>query len=500
MDDAFLMEYGTLARATGGELLLFPGAGRGFTSVYIDSREVRPGSLFVALPGTSTDGHRFVEAAFRAGAACAMVARSRLEDSSLALEAGARKARASLLVVEDTLAGLQDAARVYLEGFPGLLRIGCTGSAGKSTTKEIAAAMIGREKQVIMNRGNLNSETGLPLSVFEVRAHHEVGIFEMGMNKPGEIAALARVLNPQIALITMIGTAHIEFFGNREAILDEKMQIFSRFSGTETALIPEDDDFREAMAAGVRGRVVFYGPKNLEELKKIENFGLDGTEITWEGISVRFRLPGRHNLRNALAAAAIARAVPVSSQAIREGLAAVKPLFGRSEIIRGPVTVIRDCYNANPESTAEAIGFCDSLDWPGRRVYVIGSMLELGTASGVAHAGIGRLLAASKADMAFLFGPETRASADILAAAEAPAEGGSESAVGESGTGGNGTGRKIPWFHTDTMGELSRALGAYIRPGDLVLLKGSRGCALEQVMGTVSAAGTADVKAAEGVV
>jgi UDP-N-acetylmuramoyl-tripeptide--D-alanyl-D-alanine ligase len=484
MDNAFLMEYETLARVTGGELRAYPGAARGFTSVHIDSRAVKPGSLFVALRGSSTDGRRFVEAAFGAGASCAMIARSRPGDLFPDLEKSARKAGASLIVVEDALAGLQDAAKAYLEGFPGLLRIGCTGSAGKTTTKEIAAAMIGREKAVVMNRGNLNSETGLPLSVFEVRACHEVGIFEMGMNKPGEIAALARILNPQIALITMIGTAHIEFFGSREAILNEKMQIFSRFSGTETALIPEDDDFREIMAGNVRGRVVFYGPNTLEEFKKVKDLGLEGTEITWEGISVRFGLPGRHNLRNAMAAAAIARLVPVSSRAIRDGLGSVKPLFGRSEIIRGPVTVIRDCYNANPESMAEAVGFCDGLDWPGRRVYVIGSMLELGAASVAAHEGIGRLLAASKADMAFLFGPETAAAAEALAAAEARP----------------GTGRKVPWFYTDIKSEMSRALEAYVRPGDLVLLKGSRGCALEQMMGTDSAAGAAFVPAAKGAV
>jgi UDP-N-acetylmuramoyl-tripeptide--D-alanyl-D-alanine ligase len=461
MDNTFLMEYEILARAIGGELRAFQGAGRGFTSVHIDSRAIRPGALFVALPGTVNDGHRFVEEAFAAGASCAMVARSRMEDASLALEVCARQAGASLLVVDNTLAGLQDAARVYLALFPGLLKIGCTGSVGKSTTKEIAAAMISREKSVVMNRGNLNSETGLPLSVFEVRPHHEVGLFELGSARPGEIAALARILNPHIALITMIGTAHIEFFGSREAILYEKKQIFSCFTGNETALIPEDDDFRDTLAENIRGQVVFYGPKTLEELQKVTDLGLEGTEITWEGVSVRFGLPGRYNLRNALAAAAIARAVPVSPAAIRGGLAAVKPLFGRSEVLRGPVTVLRDCYNANPESMAEAINLCDSLDWHGRRVYVLGSMVELGTASEEAHRGIGRLLAASRADMVFFYGQETEAAAEALAAAV----------------------RKIPCFHTDIMSELSRALEQYIRAGDLVLLKGSRACALEQLSG-----------------
>jgi UDP-N-acetylmuramoyl-tripeptide--D-alanyl-D-alanine ligase len=458
------MENRTLAQSIGGELRAFPGSEQGFTSVHIDSRKVRPGSLFVALPGTSTDGHCFVEAAFAAGAACAMITRSSLTDESFALEKIARNSGASLVVVEDTLIGLQEAAKAYLQGFSNLLRIGCTGSAGKTTTKEIAAAIIGREKSVVMNSGNLNSEIGLPLSVFEVRDHHEVGIFEMGMNKPGEIAALARIVNPQIALITMIGTAHIEFFGSREAILNEKMQIFSRFSGTETALIPEDDDLKETMARNIRGRVFFYGQKTLEEFQKVKDLGLEGTEITWEGVSVRFALPGKHNLRNAMAAAAVARLVPVSSHAIRDGLGSVKSLFGRSEIIRGPVAIIRDCYNASPESMSEAIGFCDAIDWPGRRVYVIGSMLELGAASAAAHGKIGRLLAVSNADMVFFFGPETRAAAEALTSIQA-----------QSG------GRKTAWVHTDIMEELFAALKDYIKSGDIVLLKGSRGCALEQL-------------------
>jgi UDP-N-acetylmuramoyl-tripeptide--D-alanyl-D-alanine ligase len=483
--DSFLMKYETLAQAIGGEFLAFHGAEQGFSSVYIDSRTVKPGSLFIALPGASTDGHRFVEAAFKAGSSCAMVARSRLEDASLNLEASARKAGASLLVVENTLAGFHDAAKAYLAGFPGLLKIGCTGSAGKTTTKEIAAAMIGREKSVVMNRGNLNSETGLPLSVFEVRPCHEVGIFELGMNRPGEIAELARVLNPHIALITMIGSAHIEFFGSCEAILNEKKQIFSCFTGTETALIPEDDEFKDVMAEKIRGRVVFYGPKTLEELKKVEDQGLEGADVTWEGISVRFSLPGRYNLRNALAAAAIARMVPVSPAAIRGGLGAVKPLFGRSEILHGPVTVIRDCYNANPESMAEVISFCDGLDWPGRRVYVLGSMLELGEASVGAHCGIGRLLAASNADKVFFYGAETRVAAEALASAQAE---------------GTGAGRKIACFHTDIINNLFRALEDYIRPGDLILLKGSRGCALEQLTGMLTGTGKAAVSPlAEGV-
>jgi UDP-N-acetylmuramoyl-tripeptide--D-alanyl-D-alanine ligase len=183
--------------------------------------------------------------------------------------------------------------------------------------------------------------------------------------------------------------------------------------------------------------------------------------LIWEGNKVRFGLTGRHNVRNALAAVAIARAIPVGSAAIREGLASVKPLFGRSEILRGAVTVIRDCYNANPESTDAAIAFCDDLEWPGRKVYVIGSMLELGDSSPAAHRAVGARLAASRADRVFLYGAETEAALEALA------------------------GRA---FHTNAMDALAEELKRYVRPGDLVLLKGSRGCALERLGGVLTEA------------
>jgi UDP-N-acetylmuramoyl-tripeptide--D-alanyl-D-alanine ligase len=372
----------------------------------------------------------------------------------------------TLIGVEDTLKGLQNAAAAYLATFPGLLKISVTGSMGKSTTKEIAAAVIGTEKNVVMNSGNLNSETGLPLSVFQVRPHHQVGIFEAGMNRRGEIAELAAVLKPNIALITNIGSAHIGILGSKTVIADEKKNIFSQFTGTETALIPAGDEFSEYLARGVKGRLVFYGNSAADaafpELGTIRDLGLEGAEITWAGKSCRFGLPGKFNLQNALAAMAIAREIPVSAEGVRRGLESVKPLFGRGEILNGRVTVIRDCYNSNPESLEAAVSFCDNLEWPGRRVYVIGSMLELGGRSEEAHRHAGRILASSLAEKVFLYGPETETAAAVLAS------------------------RSFPFFQTGEMNDLEEALGNYVRPGDLVLLKGSRGCALEQLTGVLA--------------
>ncbi|MDR1411951.1 MAG: UDP-N-acetylmuramoyl-tripeptide--D-alanyl-D-alanine ligase [Spirochaetaceae bacterium] len=475
MESSFLLTYAQLGAVPGVRILSYasggkggPPLGGGFSSVCIDSREVKKGSLFVALKGASQDGHRYAEAAFRAGAGAVMAASSALAAREFDLEGAASRAGAVLVVTEDTLRGLQDAARVYLEQFPDLLKIAISGSSGKSTTKEIAAAMIGSERNVVFNSGNLNSETGLPLSVFRVRREHQVGIFEMGMNRAGEIAELARLFKPCIALITNIGPAHIGILGSIAAILEEKKQIFGEFTGNETALIPDDDEYRDELARGVSGKIVFYGPASLEELGEVRDLGLDGAEITWEGISARFALPGRHNLKDALAAAAIAKAAGVSAAAVRRGLESVRPLFGRSEILRGNIpgkggriTLVRDCYNANPDSTSQAIAFCDGLDWPGRKVYVAGSMLELGEASRAAHERMGGELAASGADMVFFYGRETEAAAEEM--------------------GARAEGRKIPLFYTDVMDTLASSLADYVQDGDLVLLKGSRGCALEQL-------------------
>ncbi|MDR2392645.1 MAG: UDP-N-acetylmuramoyl-tripeptide--D-alanyl-D-alanine ligase [Treponema sp.] len=458
-----------LSKVLGAQLISFQGPSGPIhvvcSSVCIDSRQVVPGALFVALVGTVQDGHRYVGSAFESGARAAMVARSRWEDPASDLVHQAREAQGLLLVVEDTLRGLQQAAAYYLARFPGLLRIGITGSSGKTTTKEIVAAILGQEQSVVMNQGNLNSETGLPLSVFKVRPYHQVGIFEMGMNRAGEIGELAQVLKPHIALITNIGSAHIGILGSKQAIAQEKKGIFSAFSGTERALIPEEDPYRNFLAEGIKGTICFYGPQSFRALADLHDRGLEGIDLRWDNKPVHCQLIGKHNIRNLLAALAIAREVPVSTKAIWEGLESVQPLFGRSEILRGPVTVIRDCYNANPESMQEAIGFCDSLDWQGRRIYVIGSMLELGSVSPEAHAGIGRALAASKADGIYFLGSENQGAVAAL-----------EQAL--KGTGQGKAGR-VGFYYTDSLSCLSQVLADQIQPGDLVLLKGSRACGLE---------------------
>ena len=456
MAEKSLMTAEELSAATGGRILLPRGIdvspAAAFSAVTIDSRDVVPGALFVALFGSERDGHDFLPQAFESGATVALVSESRLEPA----RAAADRTGAVLVAVPDTLKGLQDVAASYLKRFPHLLRIGITGSSGKTTTKELAAAMIAKENRVVMNIGNLNSETGLPLSVFSVRENHEVGVFELGMNRRGEISELAEVLRPSIALITNIGTAHIGILGTKDAIAEEKKAIFSRFSGTELGLIPEEDAYAQMLAEGVRGTVKRFGPLSSLSFGGARSLGLDGTEIVWGGVPVIFPLPGGHNLKNALAAAAIAEAAGIEPANVRAALSEAKPLFGRAEIFRGDITVVRDCYNANPDSMEAAIDFCDSIDWPGRRLYVVGSMLELGEEAAGEHRKLGRRLARSRADIVYLFGAETETAAETLGSAKAA-------------------------YRYDDMEKLATAIGVETRVGDLVLLKGSRGTALERL-------------------
>ncbi|MCL2184669.1 MAG: UDP-N-acetylmuramoyl-tripeptide--D-alanyl-D-alanine ligase [Treponema sp.] len=451
---AQLMSLDELSNLLGGRLISFS-SDNGFSSVSIDSRSACANSVFYALNGTMCDGHKFVNAAFSAGASCAVVESSKINTFNIVNIA--QNMGKNLIVVEDTLASLQDSARVYLEKFDKLKKVGITGSAGKTMTKEITAAIISCEKNTVMNKGNLNSETGLPLSVFEVRDHHEVGVFELGMNKTGEILKSANVLKPNIALITNIGSAHIEFFGSKDKILDEKISIFNYLKKDDIALIPSKDEYAKKMAkaACTSGNIKFYSTETIEEFEGTRSLGLNGTQIYFAGEKINFSLPGKHSLDDAIAAIAIAKEIPVSISAIKQGLESVKPLFGRLQVLKGRTTVICDCYNANPESTAKAIEFCDSAEWKGRKIYVIADMLELGEFAHNAHSELGSLLDASKADKIFLFGKEIKAAVNIL--------------------------KNKPYFYSENFDEVSASLNSYVQKDDIVLLKGSRGCALERL-------------------
>ena len=473
---AALFTVADLADAAGGRRAAGPADGS-IGSVSIDSRSVGADALFVALRGEHTDGHRFLAAAAAAGARALLVSEA---------EAGTRRAEltdlaargVTVIAARDTLAALQRLARVHLARLGLEARVGVTGSSGKTTTKEILGAILSRAAPTAVSGGNLNSETGVPLACFQVGTGHRWAVLEMGVNHPGEMAALADIVRPDLALITNIGTAHIGLLGSREAIALEKKGIFSRFTGRETGFLPEGERFFGLLAEGVRGRIVAYGPKSTPGYGGSESLGLDGTLIHWEGSRARFPLGGAHNLANALGAAAVARELGVAASAVREGLEAVRPLFGRSEILhgRGP-TVLFDGYNANPDSMERALAWASEVAWEGRRVAVLGGMRELGAESAEAHRALARSPVLAGFDLVFLLGEEMRPAFDELAATPAVA--------------------RTAW-EADA-DPLARLLAAAVREGDLVLVKGSRGLELERLLPSLGVTGRgAAGKAAEG--
>lgn len=457
-----------------------------FSTAVADSRAAGAGTLFVALPGERTDGHAFALQALASGAPCLLLDAAKASALEPALGAALRGAlppgagassavgadgvatgdgvahgddgeRAAILV-RDPLAALQALATERRRRAGGLLRIGITGSSGKTTTKECLAAALGKTAKVAMNPGNLNSDIGLSLSMFGIPAEAEIGVFEMGMNRRGEIRELAAIYEPDYALVTNIGTAHIGLLGSRDAIAAEKKEIFGRFDGRQVGFVPESDDYRDFLRSGARGEMLDFGPRTTAGFAGARDLGLEGWELDWSGRRFRFPLVGRHNLSNCLGALAVAARLGADPGLVAEGLAEAKPLFGRSEILRGRVTLIRDCYNANPDSCEAALDFCDAATWAGRRLYVLGAMRELGEESESAHRAVGARAGRSRADALFVFGEEARP------LYEAALEAGFAGPIS---------------FETD-IDALRAGLKRVAREGDLVLLKASRGLALER--------------------
>ncbi len=434
---------------------------RDIRGVVVDSRQVEEGFLFVALPGQRVDGHDFIAQALERGAAAVMSSAAHWGKRREQLENLLRSRQSvSVIQVEDTLAGLQNMAEAHLEQFPEVLRIGVTGSNGKTTTKEILGTIIALDRPTVISQGNLNSEIGLPLSCFCVLPEHRTAVFEMGINHAGEMNVLAQIYRPDIAVITNIGTAHIGLLGSREAIALEKKKIFGHFDGTQKAFIRESEDLEELLKAGLRGTVVHFGPTQTRGFEGSEDLGLDGTMIHWEGLQIRFPLFGAHNLQNALAAISVSAELGISKERIKEGLESVRPMFGRSQIIRGPVTVIQDCYNANPDSFRQVFAFLSALPWPGRKIGVLGAMKELGEQSGEAHRRIGSQAALCDFQALFFFGEEMEQA--YLETRDMAFKG-------------------TAYWMTD-IESLGSSLHSYLRDGDLLLIKGSRAVELERLL------------------
>jgi UDP-N-acetylmuramoyl-tripeptide--D-alanyl-D-alanine ligase len=358
----------------------------GITGATLDTRKIQPGDLFVPLPGERADGHDFIGEAFARGAGASLCDFAHAEEWQA-------KMSGPLVIVADVTVGLQRLAGRYREGWSGLL-IGVTGSSGKTTTKDLVAAVLESAAPTWKTQGNFNNHWGVPLTLLGLRAEHQAAVVEMGMSHPGEIAALAALARPTAAVITNAGTAHLEHLGSLEAIAREKASLAAGLGPDEVAFAGADSPRLIQALAGFPCRRVTYGVTSGADLRprKIEDLGEKGARVSVDGFpEFVLGLAGRHQVVNALGALAVAREYHVSPEGAVAALAAVRPGAGRMEIrhARG-ATLLVDCYNANPDSIAMAL---ETLArWPGakRRIAAIGDMLELGSQAGSLHAEVAR--------------------------------------------------------------------------------------------------------------
>lgn len=463
-----LLSTQELVSSTQGMLVL----GNGevfFTSVQTDSRNVEKNALFVPLIGENQNGHKYIPQALEKGASAVLIGKSDFEkDPDFFVELWQKNQNVNFIAVENTLTALQKAAGCYVEKFPDLIKIAVTGSSGKTTTKEIAASILRQKFNVITNKGNLNSETGLPLSVFEIRSEHKAGIFEMGMNRENEIGEIAAVLKPRFALVTNIGTAHIGILGSRENIAREKAKVFNHFFGIGTGFIPKSDDFADFLADSVDGKVVFYGENCDPDVKFVRDLGLEGTELSVCGEKAVLGLPGKYNYINALGAVALGKALGLTGKEIAAGISSLKPMFGRSEVLKGKFTVIQDCYNANPDSMEKAIDFVSSVSCENGKILVLADMLELGKESKAEHEKTGLQAASSGCNIIIFAGNEMKYAY--------------ESAVK------SGCKKKIFYVEGNSSSSIEKIVSLVTENGcenDIILVKGSRGMGLERFVKSV---------------
>jgi UDP-N-acetylmuramoyl-tripeptide--D-alanyl-D-alanine ligase len=444
-------------------VLVGPKDGRRFNGICTDSRHLRADELFLALKGDRFDGHDFISQVIEAGAAGVVAARDRWEamgGSSLAVP---------VIVVEDTLTALGDLAAVWRRLHPVPL-VAITGSNGKTTTKEMVAAIMARHCPILKNQGNLNNLVGLPLTLLELTTGHGAAVLEMGMNHPGEIARLTEIAAPDVGLITNIHPAHLEGLGSIEGIQAAKGELFSGLSSRATIVVNRDDRRVVQLATSFPGRQVRFStvePAAHVTLGRILGMDHKGTRFILrlgdETREVRIHVAGRHHLANAVAAAAVAWALKITPENIAEGLGSFRPFDKRMEILAlaGGVHLINDTYNANPGSMTAALQTLRTLRAGGRAVAVLGDMLELGERSSELHREVGRVAAREGVDYLLALGKQAHHLLGGAAEAGIPSE------------------RLI---YGSDHGELAQKVRALMTPGAWVLVKGSRGMRMEKVV------------------
>lgn len=446
------MDVRNIAEITGGHLMQ-NGASVELQGFSTDSRTLQPGDLFIPLRGDNFDGHDYLPQAIRRGAAACL---------SEEMIGGLM---VPVIKVADTLKALGDLSAAVRSQFAGPV-IGITGTSGKTTCKEMLATILGNIGPGLKSAGNFNNLIGVPLTLFGLQPEHHWAVVEMGMSARGEIARLAEIAAPKVGLITNVGAGHLENFEGISGVARAKGELFISLPTDGTALINADDPevCRLPVANGVH-RILFGTSSDAAvRAERIEvHNGSVSFDLIIDGARQRvvLPLPGRHNVSNALGAAAAAMVLGVEMKVISAGLEAFQPCPGRMELLELPedVVVLDDSYNANPLSVHAALDALHDLGTPGRRISVLGDMLELGPTAPELHQQIGRLVA-ERADWLFTYG----------SLAEDIAQGAADAGLPDN---------RI--FITKSHDELAERLLEVIRPGDRVLIKGSRGMRMEKV-------------------
>lgn len=435
--------------------------------VVSDSRDVRPGDLFVAFEGDRFDGHAFVPDVLLQEAAAIVKEDYRLPP----LPKGA--AEPMLIGVKDTLVAYQQLAAHHRTRFA-MPVVAITGSNGKTTTKEMVAAVLAQRWRILKTEGNLNNRIGVPRTLLLLTSRHEAAVIEMGVDQQGQTTRLCEIAKPTVGLITNIGPDHLEFFGSMEGSAQAKAELLDMLPAGGAVALNADDEYFDYLAARAQCRVISFGVSSEADVRAVqsrdENGGGSTFGLTLPGrarpIAVRLKTYGRHNIQNALAAAAVGYMLGLPGTAIAEGLARFRPAAMRSQVVlcQG-VRIINDCYNANPASMEVAIQLLAQLGGARRTIAVLGDMLELGPGAKPMHRAVGTFLAG-------------QGITQLIACGEL----GQELAQGARAAGMPGD--RI--IEVPDAAAAGATLKSMVRQGDVVLVKASRGMRMEQAVESVT--------------
>lgn len=420
----------------------------------IDSRTIQPGELFFAVKGERMDGHDFVSQALEKGAAAAVIRKDQLARYI---------AKTRLMRVDDTLVALQTLASAVRRLWAKPL-IGVTGSTGKTTTKEAIAHVLSTRFRVLKSEGNFNNHFGLPLMLLKIEPEHDLAVIEMGMSHAGEIAALAKIAQPEIGVVTNVAPVHLEFFDSVAGIARAKYELIEALPAGGVAVLNGDDEYVSQFGRDFRGKVVLYGLRATADVRaeNLQPRGSEGSNFDVVVGSCRekavLQLVGTHNIYNALAAVAVGLERGMNPSEAVAALASLTPADKRGQVVKlGNITAINDCYNCNPKALEAMVDALAAMPAK-RRIVVAGAMLELGPAGDDLHRQAGRYIASKKID--FLLGVQGQAQQMVEAARQA--------------------GMQAEFVVTPE--EAGEWLARESRDGDVVLMKASRGVKLERAL------------------